>query len=79
MPFLQAGFDASILGYGVKGRKVSLIDVLKLVAKKQRFVLHCHRNNEMLFALLLRLLGEILNYFLPSMLTMSHQLSPGFF
>ncbi len=57
MPFLQTDFDASILGYGVKGRKISLVSVLKLVAKKQRFVLHCHRNNEMLFALLLRLLG----------------------
>ncbi|MFV0592883.1 MAG: glycosyltransferase family 4 protein [Draconibacterium sp.] len=57
MPFLRSRFEAYVLGYGINEQKISFVEVLKLVSKRQRFVLHCHRNNEMLFALLLRFLG----------------------
>lgn len=56
-PFFESNYRAFIFGYGVNGPKMSFGKLLKLVFSKSYFVLHCHRNNEIVFALLLRLLG----------------------
>ncbi|WP_139957074.1 glycosyltransferase family 4 protein [Flavicella sediminum] len=56
-PFFLDEFDAYIYGYGVEGRKISFSQVLKLVLSRTYFVMHCHRNNELMRALLFRLLG----------------------
>ncbi len=56
-PFFQKDFDTYIFGYGVEGRRISLVKMLKLVFSKRSFILHCHRNNEILLALFFRLLG----------------------
>lgn len=55
--FFDETYDASIYGYGVSGRKISFSKMLKLIFSRQYFVLHCHRNNEILRALLFRFLG----------------------
>lgn len=53
----DATFDSYVFGYGIKGRKISLFKVLKLVFSRTYFVMHCHRNNELMLALLFKLLG----------------------
>lgn len=50
-------FETYVFGYGIKGNHISFIQILNLVFKKKYFALHCHRNNEIIFALLLRLFG----------------------
>lgn len=57
IPFFEERFDAFILGYGIKGRKISIFRLLKIVLQKQYFVMHCHRNNEIILALFLRFIG----------------------
>jgi glycosyltransferase involved in cell wall biosynthesis len=57
MPGLQAKFHAVIFGYGIDGPKVNLTQLLKIVFGKTSCIIHVHRNNEMMFALLLRWLG----------------------
>jgi mannosyltransferase len=54
---LQKKFSFYIFGYGIAGPKIGLRSLLKLVMSRNYFVLHVHRNNEMLFALLLRMIG----------------------
>lgn len=56
-PFFETKYDAYIFGYGVAGRKISWQKIWKLVFSRRYFVLHCHRNNEILRALLFRFLG----------------------
>ncbi|MEN8116903.1 MAG: glycosyltransferase family 4 protein [Bacteroidota bacterium] len=56
-PYLENQSEAYIFGYGIEGRKISFGKLLKLVLSKRYFVMHCHRNNEIILALLLRLLG----------------------
>ena len=56
-PFFAEKHDAFIWGYGIKGPKISTRKLLKLVFRKEYFVLHCHRNNEVIAALFLRKLG----------------------
>lgn len=56
-PFFNADFDTYILGYGVEGRKISFKKVLQLVLSKKYFVMHCHRNNEMIRALFFKRIG----------------------
>lgn len=56
-PFFSDQFDAYIYGYGVEGRKISTSEILKLVFSRTYFVMHCHRNNEMMRALFFKLLG----------------------
>src|SRR5688572_2922469 len=57
MPGLQTKFHAVIFGYGIDGSKVNLTQLLKIVFGKTSCIIHAHRNNEMMFALLLRWLG----------------------
>lgn len=56
-PSLQKKFTFYIFGYGIAGPKIGLGSLLKLVLSRNYFVLHAHRNNEMFFALLLRIVG----------------------
>jgi len=55
--YFETKYDAYVYGYGVNGRKISLVRLLKLVFSKKYFVMHCHRNNEIMRALLFRFLG----------------------
>lgn len=56
-PLFSNDFESYIHGYGIEGRKISFNKMLKLVLSKKYFVLHCHRNNEIMRALLFKLLG----------------------
>lgn len=56
-PFFEENFDAYIYGYGIEGQKISTAKILKLVLSKSYFIIHCHRNNEMIRALFFRLMG----------------------
>lgn len=56
-PFFSDQFDVYIYGYGVAGRKISTSEILKLIYSRTYFVMHCHRNNEMIRALFFKLLG----------------------
>lgn len=57
IPSLQKKFELYIFGYGITGPKIKLKRLLNLVMSRTYFVLHAHRNNEMMFALFLRILG----------------------
>lgn len=56
-PFFQKECEAFIFGYGVNGRKISLTKFIQLLFSKNKVVVHCHRNNEILLMLLLRFFG----------------------
>ena len=56
-PFFESKYEAYIWGYGIKGPKISTRKLLGFVFRHEFFVMHCHRNNEMLVALFLRWIG----------------------
>lgn len=56
LPYLTA-FETYIYGYNVDGTKISRFKLLKLLYSKRNVVVHCHRNNEMLRFLFLKVLG----------------------
>jgi mannosyltransferase len=56
-PLFDTYFESYIHGYGIEGRKISFNKLLKLVCSKKYFVMHCHRNNEIMRALLFKFLG----------------------
>lgn len=56
-PFFKNTCDSYIYGYGVAGRKISTLQLLKLIFSKKQIVFHCHRNNEIMCVLLLKSLG----------------------
>jgi glycosyltransferase involved in cell wall biosynthesis len=57
LPGLKASFQAFIYGYGIDGPKISLVELIKSVYGRTSCIIHAHRNNEMMLALLLRWLG----------------------
>ena len=57
LPFLQAKASSAVFGYGIDANKIGLGQLLKQLFSKSQMVVHVHRNKEMMFALLLRLLG----------------------
>jgi len=57
IPVLNKYSDAYVFGYGIKAPKINLPALLKLIYSKGKVVVHTHRNNEIIFALLLRRLG----------------------
>lgn len=57
LPELQTSFQAFIYGYGIDGQKISLGRLLKSVFGTTPTIIHVHRNNEMMLALVLRWLG----------------------
>jgi mannosyltransferase len=57
IPVMNKLSEALVFGYGIDAPKISLPHFLKLVYTGNKLVIHAHRNNEIIFALLLRLLG----------------------
>jgi mannosyltransferase len=57
IPVLNKFSDALVFGYGIKAPKISLGSLLRLIYSNNKPVIHAHRNNEIIFALLLRSLG----------------------
>ncbi|MBS3993074.1 MAG: glycosyltransferase family 4 protein [Bacteroidetes bacterium] len=57
LPFFEKEYETYIYGFNVAGKKISLSELFKLVFTKKYFVMHCHRNNEMLRALFFKLIG----------------------
>ena len=57
IPVMNKFSEALVFGYGIDAPKISLPHLLKLIYSGNKLVIHAHRNNEIIFALLLRLLG----------------------
>jgi mannosyltransferase len=57
IPVLNKFSETLVFGYGIDAPKVSLSHLLELIYSDDNLVIHAHRNNEIIFALLLRLLG----------------------
>ncbi|TCI85050.1 glycosyltransferase family 4 protein [Tenacibaculum sp. M341] len=57
LPYVKDQFDTFIYGYNVEGEKISRKQLLKLLYSGKNVVVHCHRNNEMLRFLLLKIVG----------------------
>jgi mannosyltransferase len=55
-PILNKFSDARVFGYGIKAPKINLFSLIRLAYSHDKLVIHAHRNNEMIFALLLRLM-----------------------
>ncbi len=58
IPVLNKYSEALVFGYGIDAPKISLSHLLKLVYSDDNLVIHAHRNNEIIFALLLRAAGR---------------------
>jgi mannosyltransferase len=56
IPVLNKYSEALVFGYGIDAPKISLSHLLKLVYSDDNLVIHAHRNNEIIFALVLRAL-----------------------
>jgi mannosyltransferase len=54
IPLLNKFSDALVFGYGIKAPKISFFSLLRLVFSHEKLVIHTHRINEIIFALLLR-------------------------
>lgn len=57
IPVLNKFSDAKVFGYGITAPKISLFSLLRLIYSSDKPVIHAHRNNEIIFAILLRSLG----------------------
>ena len=57
LPFLQSKLPSAVFGYGLSAPKINFGSLLKLLFSKEKSIVHVHRNNEMMLALLLRLFG----------------------
>jgi len=56
-PVILKHTDARVFGYGINLPRIGLLSLLKMVYSAENHIVHTHRNNEILFALLLRMLG----------------------
>ena len=57
VPCLNKQEETKIFGYGISSHKISFAKVLRAVFSLDKTIIHTHRNNEMLLALMLRLFG----------------------
>ena len=57
LPFLEAKTSSAVFGYGIDANRIGLRELLKQLFSESQTVVHVHRNKEMMFAMLLRLLG----------------------
>ncbi len=57
IPVMNKFSEALVFGYGIDAPKICLPALLKLIYSGNKLVIHTHRNNEIIFALLLRSLG----------------------
>ena len=55
-PFLNKYTEARVFGYGINAPKITLSLLLRQVYSNRNTVIHTHRNNEIIFALILRFL-----------------------
>lgn len=53
-PYLEQYFDSKVFGYGINLQKITLWKLLQIVGSGKKFVIHAHRNNEILFAIFLK-------------------------
>jgi mannosyltransferase len=56
-PALAKYAEARVFGYGIRLPRIGLFSLLRLVYSGVNTVIHAHRNNELIFALFIRLLG----------------------
>ncbi|MFO7621284.1 MAG: glycosyltransferase family 4 protein [Bacteroidales bacterium] len=57
LPFLNKHTETRVFGYGIRAPKIGLIGLFRVIWSGKETVVHAHRNNEVIFALLLRTLG----------------------
>lgn len=57
LPFLNRYVEARVFGYGIRAAKTSFAALLSAMSSGKIRVIHAHRNNELIFALLLRMIG----------------------
>ena len=57
IPYLCRYSETFVFGYGINAPKISFSRLLRQVYSNENPVVHTHRNNEIIFAILLRLLG----------------------
>lgn len=57
VPLLNRYDETGVFGYGIMAQKRSFAYLLRAVFSGNRPVIHAHRNNELIFALLLRMIG----------------------
>lgn len=57
LPYFNQDFETYIFGDLIDWKKISWKSILELVFKQRYFIIHAHRNNEILRALFLRRLG----------------------
>lgn len=57
IPYLGRYSETYVFGYGINAPKISFNRLLRLVYSNENPVIHTHRNNEIIFALLLRITG----------------------
>jgi len=57
IPYLGRYSETFVFGYGINAPKISFSRLLRQVYSNENPVIHTHRNNEIIFALLLRLAG----------------------
>ena len=57
IPVMNRSAEARVFGYGIDCPKISFSRLLRNVYAGNGTIIHAHRNNEILFSLLLRLLG----------------------
>ena len=57
VPCLNKFEETKVFGYGISSHRISFIKVLNAVFSENKTIIHTHRNNEMLLALILRFFG----------------------
>ncbi len=62
IPIMNRYAEARVFGYGIDSLKISFMGLLRSVYTGGETIIHTHRNNEILFALLLRSWSEIQAY-----------------
>lgn len=63
IPVMNRYSEARVFGYGIDCPKIGFGDLLRNVYTGKGTIIHAHRNNEILFALLLRFLGARFSLF----------------
>lgn len=57
LPYFEQDFDTFIFGNLIAWKRISWLSIIKLALSRDYFVIHAHRNNEVLRALFLRRIG----------------------
>lgn len=57
LPYFEKDFETYIFGNLIEWKRISWLSIMKLALSKNHFIIHAHRNNEILRALFLRRLG----------------------